>query len=62
MMNFGLKCLQLALEIVHRKPEATPKKYYAERRKQRSVLPKPTPGMVMLRIPVMFVMKSCVGK
>ncbi|XP_045620415.1 LOW QUALITY PROTEIN: uncharacterized protein [Procambarus clarkii] len=37
------KELELALEIVHRKPEATPKKYYAERRKQRSVLPKPTP-------------------
>ncbi|KAK8732114.1 hypothetical protein OTU49_007186 [Cherax quadricarinatus] len=36
------KELELAIEIVHRKPEATPKKYYAERRKQRSVLPKPT--------------------
>ncbi|XP_042232496.1 uncharacterized protein LOC121873209 [Homarus americanus] len=34
--------LELALEIIHRRPEASPKKYYTERRK-RSVVPKPTP-------------------
>ncbi|XP_071535869.1 uncharacterized protein [Panulirus ornatus] len=37
------KELELVHEIVHRRPEPSPKKYSAERRKQRSVLPKPTP-------------------